>query len=148
MKYMEVYFLNEQLYAVSEMKILYCHKHFQTHLKWLLKEAYSSEINEKQLYKWENVEKYLKSKNINPKELSNYTELRDLRNLNNAIKHSMRILDEKTNNIKEFQNKKDINYKDLLAFYDRVEYSSINFLKSLSNQIEKELFKYNVEQNE
>ena len=42
MKYMKVYFLGKELYAVSEMKIIYCYKYFETHLKWLLKASYSS----------------------------------------------------------------------------------------------------------
>ncbi|MBU2976463.1 hypothetical protein [Zobellia sp. B3R18] len=148
MKHMEVYFLKKELYAVSEMKILYGYKHFETHLKWLLKASYSSEINEKQLFRWENVENFLTSKKINPKELSNYVELRDLRNLNNAIKHSINILDNKTKNIKEFQNKKVLEYKDLLSFYERVEDGSMNFIQSLSVQIEKDLYEFDNERIE
>ena len=148
MKHMEVYFLDKELYAVSEMKILYGYKHFETHLKWLLKASYSSEINERQLFRWENVEDFLASKKINPKELSNYIELRDLRNLNNAIKHSLNILDNKTKNIKEFQNKKDLKYTDLLSFYARVEDSSLGFIQSLSDQIENDLYDFDNERIE
>lgn len=148
MKHMKVYFLDKELYAVSEMKILYGYKHFETHLKWLLKASYSSEINERQLFRWENVEDFLTSKKISPKELSNYLELRDLRNLNNAIKHSMNILDNKTKNIKEFQNKKNLNYRDLLSFYSRVEDSSMKFIQSLSERIEKDLYEFDNERIE
>lgn len=148
MKHMEVYFLDKELYAVSEMKILYGYKHFETHLKWLLKVSYSSEINERQLFRWENIEDFLTSKKIYPKELSNYAELRDLRNLNNAIKHSLNILDNKTMNIREFQNKKDLNYTDLLSFYSRVENSSLNFIQSLSDRIEKDLYEFDNERIE
>jgi len=148
MKHMKVYFLDKELYAVSEMKIIYCYKHFETHLKWLLKASYSSEINERQLFRWENVEDFLISKKIVPSELSNYAELRDLRNLNNAIKHSLNILDNKTKNIKEFQNKKDLNYTDLLSFYSRVEESGLNFIKSLSDRIEKDLYEFDNERIE
>ncbi|NDV44377.1 hypothetical protein [Flagellimonas sediminis] len=148
MKHMEVYFLEKELYVVSEMKILYGYKHFETHLKWLLKASYSSEINERKLFRWENVEDFLTSKKINPKELSNYIELRDLRNLNNAIKHSLNILDNKTKNIKEFQNKKDLKYTDLLSFYARVEDSSLGFLQSLSDRIEKDLYEFDNERIE
>ena len=88
------------------------------------------------------------SKKINPKELSNYIELRDLRNLNNAIKHSLNILDNKTKNIKEFQNKKDLKYTDLLSFYARVEDSSLGFIQSLSDQIENDLYDFDNERIE
>jgi len=148
MKSMEVYFLEKELFAVSEMKILYGHKHFETHLKWLLKASYPSEINERKLFHWDNVEDFLNSKKIKPKELTNYAELRELRNLNNAIKHSINILDNKTSNIKEFQNKRNLNYQDLLNFYSRVEESSLKFLQSLSFSIEKDLYDFDDERIE
>ena len=142
MKHMEIYFLKKELFAVSEMKVIYAYKHFETHLKFLLKASYQ-EIKESRLYKWEIVEDFLKSKKINPKEISDYVELRDLRNLNNAIKHARNILDNKTKNITEFQNKTELKYTDLLKFYKRIEDSGFNFLKSLSNEIDKDLYEFN-----
>ncbi|QVY66903.1 hypothetical protein [Polaribacter sp. Q13] len=142
MKHMDVYFLGKELYAVSEMKIIYGYKHFETHLKWLLKASYPSEINKRELFRWENIENFLNSKKINPKKLTNYTEIRDLRNLNNAIKHSFNLLDNKTKNIREFQNKKSLSYTDLLNFYERVEESSLKFIQSLSDKIEKDLYEF------
>ena len=142
MKHMEIYFLKKELFAISEMKILYAYKHFETHLKFLLKASYQ-EIKESRLYKWEFVEDFLMSKKINPKEITDYVEMRDLRNLNNAIKHARNIIDNKTKNIKEFQNKTELKYTDLLEFYKRVEDSGLNFLKSLSNEIDKDLYEFN-----
>jgi len=141
MKPMEVYFLKKELSAISEMKILYVYKHFETHLKFLIKASYQ-EVKESRLYKWEIVEDFLKSKKINPKKLSNYVEMRDLRNLNNSIKHARNILDNKTKNILEFQNKTELKYTDLLNFYKRVEDSGLNFLKSLSDEIDKDLYEF------
>ena len=142
MNEMDAYFLGKELYAISEMKIIYGYKHFEIHLKWLLKASYPSEINQKELFRWENVENFLNSKKINPKEITNYAEIRDLRNLNNAIKHSFNLLDNKTKNIKEFQNKKQLNYKNLLSFYKRVEESSLLFIQSLSDKIEKDIYQF------
>ena len=142
MKYMDVYFLEKRLFAISEMKILYAYKHFEIHLKFLIKASYQ-EVKESGLYKWQMVEDFLKSKKINPKKLANYVEMRDLRNLNNNIKHARNILDNKTKNILEFQNKKELKYTDLLNFYRRVENSGFKFLKSLSNEIDKDLYEFN-----
>ncbi len=141
MKHIEVFLLKKELFAISEMKILYAYKHFETHLKFLLKASYQ-EIIENRLYKWDNVEDFLKSKKINPKEIADYEQIRDLRNLNNAIKHARNILDNKTKNISEFQNKTEIKYTDLLKFYKRVEESGLNFLRSLSDAIDKDLYEF------
>jgi hypothetical protein len=141
MKHMEIYFLKKELFAISEMKILYSYKHFETHLKFLLKASYQ-EMKESRLYKWEFVEDFLKSKKINPKEISDYVEMCDFRNLNNAIKHDRNIIDNKTKNIKEFQNKAELKHTDLLEFYKRVENSGLNFLKSLSDEIDKDLYEF------
>lgn len=143
-KHMEVYFLKKELFAISEMKVLYSYKHFETHLKFLLKASYE-EIKDKDLYKWEFVEVFLNSKKINPKEIPGYVELRELRNLNNAIKHDRNTIDNKTKNIIEFQNKAELKHTDLLDFYKRVEYSGMSFLKSLSDEIDKDLYEFNEE---
>tara|TARA_R100000750_G_scaffold4846_1_gene3673 strand:+ start:81918 stop:82211 length:294 start_codon:yes stop_codon:yes gene_type:complete len=66
-----------------------------------------------------------------------------LRNLNNAIKHNRNIIDNKTKNITEFQNKAELKYTDLLEFYKRIEDSGLNFLKSLSDEIDKDLYEFN-----
>lgn len=141
MKYMQIYFLDKELFAISEMKILYAYKHFETHLKFLIKASYQ-EIKESEFYKWEIVEDFLKSKRIDPKEISDYAEMRDLRNLSNAIKHSRNILDNKTKNIIEFQNKTEIKYTDLILFYHRITNSSFNFLKALSDKIDKDIYEF------
>ncbi|RKS55873.1 hypothetical protein BC962_0846 [Gillisia mitskevichiae] len=146
-KSLEIYFIEKELLAFSEMKIIYAHKHFETHLKFLLSSSYE-EVEEKRLYKWAEVENLLKSKDINLKNISNYSEISELRNLNNAIKHSRNMIDVKTKHILELRNKKEPYYKDLLEFYNRIEGCSLIFLTSLSKEIEKNLFEFENEQLE
>lgn len=140
--YFDIYFTEKQLYALSEMQITYAYKHFEIHLKFLLKASYP-EIKEDQFYKWHLVEEFLNSRSINTREIPQYSELKELRNLNNTIKHSRNILDNNTRNIIEFRKKKEIGYTDLNNFYNRIQECGIEFLKSLSLEIEKDLYVFN-----
>ena len=116
----EIIFLYKELFAISEMKIIYAYKHLEIHLKFILKASYENS-NENDFYRWESIVAFLKTKNIKLSEVSDYTKINELRNINNSIKHSRSIINEKTKNILEFKNKKQIQYSDLLSFYKRIE---------------------------
>ena len=60
----QIDFLKKELYAISEMKINYAYKHFEFHLKFLIK-SYYPETKESQLFKWNFVEEALKIKKNN-----------------------------------------------------------------------------------
>lgn len=62
---MEVYFLEQELKAISEMKIIYAYKHFENKLKFLLSAAYG--ISKSKMFKWEYITEFLKEKNIDIK---------------------------------------------------------------------------------
>lgn len=143
----EIIFLSKELFAISEMKIIYAYKHFEIHLKYLLKASYENVI-EKDFFKWESIVSFLKAKNIKLIDISNYSEIIELKNLNNSIKHSRSIINEKTKNIREFKNKQNISYVDLLNFYNRIDNSTMNFIKSLSRLIEKDLYCFDDERIE
>jgi hypothetical protein len=143
----EIIFLYKELFAISEMKIIYAYKHLEIHLKFILKASYENS-NENDFYRWESIVAFLKTKNIKLSEVSDYTEINELRNINNSIKHSRSIINEKTKNILEFKNKKQIQYSDLLSFYKRIENSTVNFISSLSNFIQKDLCEFDDERIE
>ena len=138
----EIIFLYKELFAISKMKIIYAYKHFEIHLKFLIKASYP-DTKESSFFKWESVVDFLNSKNIKLSEISNHKEIEELRNLNNSIKHSRNLINNKTKNIEEFTNKKKIDYKDLLIFYKRIEKSSSDFIFSLAKHIEKDLYHFN-----
>ena len=73
---LEIYFLERELLEISEMKIIYAFKNFETHLIWLLKASYKSEHN-KRIYKWETIKYFLISKNI---QLSSIDDLKERMN--------------------------------------------------------------------
>ena len=62
-------FLEDQLYVLSEMNIIYIYKEFEINLKKLIKIAYGDDKN---LYKWFNLIKFFKSKKIELEDLEGY----------------------------------------------------------------------------
>jgi len=136
---MEIYFMEQELKAISEMKIIYAYKHFENKLKFLLGAAYG--VSKSKMFKWEFVIEFLKEKNIDIKNVNFYTEINELRNLNNSIKHSDDIMnDSRVMSIQEFKEKRIILYKDLLVFYKRIENAPSAFIYSLSDYIYKDLY--------
>jgi hypothetical protein len=136
---MEIYFLEQELKAISEMKIIYAYKHFENKLKFLLSAAYG--ISKNKLFKWEFVVEFLKEKNIDVKKVKHYSEINELRNLNNNLKHSDDIKgDTRISTIKEFKNKSFIEYDDILVFYKRIENAPSSFIYSLSDFIYNDLY--------
>ncbi|WP_337965476.1 hypothetical protein [uncultured Flavobacterium sp.] len=136
---MEIYFMEQELKAISEMKILYAYKHFENKLKFLLSAAYGA--SKSKMFKWEFVIEFLKEKNIDIKSINCYPEINELRNLNNCIKHSDDIKnDSRMTSIREFQKKTFIQYEDILFFYKRIENAPSAFIYSLSDYIFKDLY--------
>jgi hypothetical protein len=137
----DIIFLEEELKALAEMKIIYAYKHFEISLKFMIKAYYKE--TEKQLFKWGNIITFLKSKNIDIKQVEKYDEINQLREANNAIKHA--TISKSRISIPEFENKDIITYKDILQFYQRIEDSPFDFFISLNSFIQKDLYEYNEE---
>lgn len=133
-----------KLLAISEMNIVYLYKDFEINLKRLLVAAYN--INAKRLYKWHEVVNFLKSKKIPIKNISNESEIEELRHLNNFLKHSHATkVSEEIKKIQEFKNKEKINYTLLNDFFDRVVNAPTFFLKDLSEKIYDDLYTFDSE---
>ncbi|HMI06288.1 MAG TPA: hypothetical protein VK528_01980 [Flavobacterium sp.] len=138
-KTMEIFFLEQELRAIAEMKILYAYKNFEIKLKFLLGAAYGIIVSK--IFKWETIVEFLKEKKINIVDVKANQEISELRNVNNVLKHTDSLHeDNRTNNIKEFKKLKEIRYEDLLTFYKRIEKAPINFISSLSSHIYKDLY--------
>jgi hypothetical protein len=136
---MEIFFLEQEIKALSEMKIVYAYKHFENKLKFLLSATYG--ISKNKMYKWEFIIEFLKEKNIDVKKAKYYAEINELRNLNNNLKHSDNIEnDSKVLMIKEFKKKTFLQYEDLLRFYKRIENAPSAFINSLSDLIYIDLY--------
>lgn len=134
-------YLEEELTALFEIKIIYAYKNLEINLKQLLCLAYPDEKTGK-FYKWENLIQFFTSKKIEVSTIKEYKGVNQLRIVNNAIKHSNRTSDQSINSILEFTGKTEFYYEDLERFYLRVNKLPLKFLNSLKNKIMKDLFDF------
>jgi hypothetical protein len=121
------------------MKIIYAYKDFEIKLKFLISATYQK-FDKSKMYNWEFIIDFLKTRRIDVKNVDGYSEVEELRNVNNALKHS-NIFESKVLP-KEFKNKKSITYKDILAFYSRIEEAPKKFLINLSSFFLKDLYEF------
>jgi len=114
----DIVFNEEQLLSLVEMKIIYAYKYLEINIKNLLAASFSLGST-KDFFKWDNLIKFLKTNNIDAKTLNSFVEITQLKNVNNAIKHSD---DYETSliDIQEFKNSNEINYSKLDKFYERI----------------------------
>ncbi|WP_428743620.1 hypothetical protein [Tenacibaculum sp.] len=145
-----IWYIEEELKALAEMKIVYAFKSIEINIKKLISDSFKIK-NKRDFFNWKTVETFLNSKNINLQKLKGYEEIYQLKQLNNSIKHSKKV-EEKTLNLifnKEeyervptspFFSEKIITYKHLLNFYNRIEPFIKIFLSDLCNMIYEELY--------
>ncbi len=140
-------YIQDELSTLFEMKIIYAFKHLEIEIKNLI----SASLNDKSIgkySKWDNLIQYLKSKNIDIKEVKDYREVNQLRTVNNSLKHSNDQIDNSLKGIEEFKEIEYANYETLQKFYNRVKESSNSFLSSLSSAIYENLYEFNDEKIE
>jgi hypothetical protein len=140
----DVIYLEDELFALFEMKIIYAFKHLEINIKQLLFAAYQDNYINRQ-FKWEAIIQFLSSKEIVAKEVNDYENITQLRNLNNSLKHSDKTIDQSIKNIPEFKDKENMHYSDLETFYRRVKKSPNVFLTSLISFVFKDLYTFNHE---
>ncbi|MCD8408559.1 hypothetical protein LNI96_11585 [Tenacibaculum dicentrarchi] len=138
------YFRIEELKCLSEMKVIYLYRFFEINLKQLLKISFEN-INNRNLYKWDSIKTFLKNNNIDLKEIESFTQINEIRELNNSFKHSKYIENSLASKITEFKNIEEIDYRHIESFYKRVKDKPLNFLHDLSMKIYSELYDFNDE---
>jgi hypothetical protein len=136
----DIFYRTEEMVAIMEMKIIYAYKHLEINIKKLLSAAYP-ETNKRDFYKWEILIAFLKSKGIQPEELNGYREVKQLREVNNAAKHTDNIQNV-LQHIDEFKGHNYISFEDLESFYHRVKGAPNNFLTALTGAIYKEIYSF------
>jgi hypothetical protein len=134
-------YLEEELFALYEMKIIYAFKHLEINIKQLLFAAYQDNYINRQ-FKWDSIIQFLNSKSIIAKELNEYENINQLRNVNNSLKHSNKVIDQSIKNIPEFKDKDTLSYNDLELFYNRIKKSPNIFLTSLVSFVFKDLYTF------
>ncbi|WP_282166006.1 hypothetical protein [Cellulophaga baltica] len=137
---MQIYLLKKELFALSQMRVIYKYMQFEIHLKKLISVAYDE--TEKSFYNWEKMVSFFKSKNIEIKKLNNYSDVKDILELNNSIKHSEDLINDRTRNIVEFKNKESVNSRILNTFYERTMDSPKELIRDIAKEIDKDLFEF------
>lgn len=137
----DVIYLEDELFALFEMKIIYAFKHLEINIKQLLFAAYQDNFINRQ-FKWESIIQFLNEKNIIAKDLNDYDNINQLRNVNNSLKHSDKVIDQSIKNIPEFKDKDSLTYHDLELFYKRVKKSPNTFLTSLVSFVFKDIYTF------
>jgi len=134
-------YVEDELLALLEMKIIYAFKHLEINTKKLLFHSYNELPNAKP--KWHEMIEYLKKKSISVKDFTGYSEVIELRLVNNSLKHSYQSGDRSIMEIKEFKNGSIQNFESLDNFYNRIkDYPSL-FFCDLLEKIEKEVNDFN-----
>lgn len=139
---LENVYIEEEITALMEVKIIYAFKHFEINLKKLIRAAYDDKNFDKN-YKWESIRQYLILKSIDIRNIENYSEVNQLREINNAIKHSENYFENNDlkDKIPEFKNK-ETSIRDLYKCYNRIKKSPNMFLQSLSSKIYEDLYDF------
>lgn len=137
----DMIYLEEEIIAVCETKIIYGFKHFEISLKKLLSIGFGQN-DQIQRFKWHELINFFQQKNIEISKLNGFEEINQMRILNNVLKHSNEKIDNQITNFPEFQNKDHFHFPLLINFYKRVKSSPEIFLASLSSEIQKYLYDF------
>jgi hypothetical protein len=133
-------YIQDQIFALSEMNIIYIFKEFEINLKLLFKDVYGND--DKTLYNWDKLKDYLKSKKISISKIDGYEEVRQLRELNNHLKHNNKVISEKIKNIKEFKGENILTEEMINKFFKRIKYSPSILINGIVNAIYNDLYKF------
>ena len=109
----------EHLLSLLEMKVVYLFKSLEVIMKRMIHIAYP-QVNFKDLYQWDSMKAFFKSKDIDISDFDGYNECTELRRVNNAIKHNG-IINDEIKRLKEFKHQEEFNYLNLNLFYNRVK---------------------------
>jgi len=139
---MDAHYVEEELNAFAEVQIIYAYKHLEIHIKRLLDIGYGIK-NSRQLFKWNTLIEFLKAKSILIEQLEGYTEINQLRRVNNAVKHSDGLQGNEFDDIPELKRKKYTDAESLLAFYARIKNVPNQFIAKLGGAIYNERFTFN-----
>lgn len=136
-------YIQNQIFALSEMNIIYIFKEFEINLKLLLKKVYGND--DKELYNWDKLKDYLKSENISISKIKGYEEMRQLKELNNHLKHNNKVISGKIKNIKEFKGENILTEEMINKFFKRIKSSPINLINGIVNAIYSNLYEFDEE---
>lgn len=137
----DIHYTEDELFVLFEMKIIYSFKHLEINIKNLISASYEDKSVNKQ-FNWRDLIQYLTLRNIDIKTIKAYSEVDQLREVNNALKHSTEIKNDNIKKLSEFKNNEDITYRELEKFYKRIKEKPKEFLSSLANKIYHDIYEF------
>ncbi len=137
-------YIKEEIWTLIEMKIIYFFKFLELNTKKLIRTAFSG-TKTKDFYKWEVLINFLKSRNIKPESLKGFFEIKQLKDVNNALKHNGNFREDLKNAIPEFKKKEIVSFYHLNTFYSRIKTFPKIYLADLASAIQTELYEFDPE---
>lgn len=137
------YYIDEELYVLYELKIIYLYKFLEINLKKVLAISFNIDKSTR-MYQWDHFGRLLQEREIDIKSITNYREVNELRQVNNSLKHSDAIEENLIRKITEFRESDDhpfldegklITYRELELFYNRIKDSPVKFLEDLVSKV-------------
>lgn len=130
--------------TLFEMKIINLFRSVELNIKSLIRYAYPN-VEVKSFYRWDMMQSFFKSKNIDLTSIVHYDECNELRNLNNCIKHSRKIT-KRVQEIQEFKGTtQSIEFEQLEKFYKRIISKIPLFVQALKEEIKNDLYEFSDE---
>lgn len=140
--YIDQYWAEEHLTVIGQMKIVYLFRSVEIGIKSLIKQAYPK-TSTKMYYQWDNIVSFFKGIDMDISGLDGYSEVQELRKVNNAIKHADET-NEITGDLIKIKELKDgfFNFDNLEEFYARIKPKTVKFIETLTNGIKRDLFTF------
>lgn len=138
--------INQEIFSLCEMAIIYLFKNLEIAIKRTIKIAYP-QVNTRDLFNWKEMNNFLSSKDIDVNKLKGFKEFDELRKVNNNLKHGEYITSE-VKTIKEFKGMEKFEFPNLMEFYVRVRDMCEKFLSEIGNSIIQDLYYFTEERLE
>ena len=129
---------SQHLRSLNEMRVIYLFKNLEINIKSIIKYAYP-DVNTREFYKWQILIAFLQEKNIVIKTIKGYEEVIQLKDVNNALKHSDEFQQHLTK-IPEFVT--GFSNISLEQFALRIRPEVESFLEHLSTAVAEERFSF------
>lgn len=125
----------EELMAISEVKIIYGFKQIEIALKKILL-IFDESIDLKSVQRWDDLKSRFNQIGVKISEVSNYQDVNELRQVNNALKHSHKVTESvKGMSIAEFRGADTFTHESLNRFYNRVYLHRKSFIKGVVREL-------------
>lgn len=130
--------INQEIFSLCEMAIIYLFKNMEIAIKRTLQIAYPH-VNTRDFFNWKDLNNFLSSKDILVNKIVGFKEFDELRKVNNNLKHGD-FISQEVNSIPEFKGIEQFDFPNLMDFYFRVRDKCEQFLNGIGDAIIQDLY--------